>query len=84
MGKPDWQQAGLSARGRSSVSQGSVDTGARGTKNGKGEQIEDLLLRTRLAKADADQLGLTFEAYLLDMAVMALAERAQKKGSDGA
>ncbi|MEM8688267.1 MAG: hypothetical protein AAGF81_13115 [Pseudomonadota bacterium] len=35
-------------------------------------------MRTQLAKADADQLGLKFEAYLLDMAVMALSERVRK------
>ncbi|MEM1201357.1 MAG: hypothetical protein AAGI06_18800 [Pseudomonadota bacterium] len=60
------------------MSQGSVDTGASGANSDRGEQIEDLLLRAQTAKADADQLGLKFEAYLLDMAVMALSERVQK------
>ncbi len=60
------------------MSHGSVDTGASGERNSKGEQIQDLLLRTRIAKADADELGLKFEAYLLDMAIMALAERVNK------
>lgn len=67
-----------SARGTSIVSNRRVDTGANGDSNGRAEQIEELLMRTRLAKADADQLGLKFEAYLLDMAVMALSERVAK------
>lgn len=60
------------------MSHGRLDTGASGANNGRGEHLEDLLLRTQLAKADADQLGLKFEAYLLDMAVMALSERVRK------
>ena len=57
------------------MSNGGVGTGANGDTNDRAKKIEDLLSRARLAKADADQLGLNFEAYLLDMAVMALAER---------
>lgn len=57
----------------------SNDTGAQSNSSKRIERIEDILLRVRLAKSDAQQLELKFETYFLEMAVMALSERLQNR-----
>ena len=59
------------------MSNSRMGTGAHSKSSKRKEQIEDILLRVRLAKSDAQELDLKFEAYLLDMATMALSERLQ-------
>lgn len=57
------------------MSNSSMGTGAQGNSRKRTEKIEDILLRVRSAKSDAQELELKFETYLLDMAIMALLER---------
>lgn len=47
--------------------------------NGQLDEIGAILAMTKTAKDDARELGLSFEAYLLDMAVIALSERLQQE-----
>ena len=60
---------------------GYLDTNVRSEINGRHEEISALLAMTRAARDDAARLGLKFEAYLLDMAALALFEQWQKTSS---
>lgn len=60
------------------MSKSEANTGARDFPDARREQIESLLEQVRLARNDAQQMNLKFEAYLLEMATMALSEQLQR------
>ena len=59
-----------------------VNNQSNNHSNNRRERIEDLQNRVQMAKKDAQELGLRFEAYLLDIAIMAFAERLQRSEPD--
>ena len=60
------------------MSKSEANTGARGFADDRRERIESMLKRVRMARDDAQRMELTFEAYLLEMATMALSEQLQR------
>ncbi len=65
-------------KGESGVAKSEANTGARGYPDQRRERIEGMLERIRLVRDDAQSMELTFEAYLLEMATMALSEQLQR------
>ena len=63
------------------MSKSEANTGAREQTDARRERIESILESVRLAKHDAQQLELKFEAYLLEMATMALSEQLQTRAA---
>ncbi len=55
-----------------------VDLSAHDTDVSRASEIRAIARLAKSARADALRLGLKFEAYLLDMAVIALSEQSQK------
>ena len=65
-------------KGDCGVAKSEANTGARGYPDKRRERIEGMLTRVRMARDDAQKMDLAFEAYLLEMASMALNEQLLK------
>ncbi len=61
-----------------------ANTGARDFPDQRKQRIEEMLERVRSARDDAQFMELKFEAYLLEMATMALTEQLRRPPPQGA